>query len=902
MEQRILELVPADALNAVDIPTNLTEIRAYVRWEEAGKPENTSREWQSREYQAALVDLKLELLSGGSLNEIRRRYNVECVDGQDGRVGSFDHSLVPAVRRAQAVAAEPGYYNNVVASVPMAVDVPEVIAAIDAAAAIDAPAPARPPADQRRSRAAVDLIEMDDLEARIAAAARASPLLEEMTLLEAAANAMAEEIADLTDIDRKAAAFGDAAFAEALKESASELAANSAVEDAEAELAAAKAALDAARAKREAAAGSLAEETAEEFDARIAAAAASLTTPPTADGKGNVPFQTAFDSTEDAINTRKAAIKADKAAKFEDDHAKLRAEAAARVERELEKGRGREELARAEDEAKATAMKRAAELKEAKAAAEAELRAAEAEMQAARAALAATAKSSDKAKMSAAAFNAAHDHPASSKADKKNVTDVELDNALPAALKGTDADITVKANVNEIKETSVKKLKAAEELRAAAKAKREAIPDEDEELNVLVSAIDAETDAKLLAMEEEHRREVEELQKGHDDLLAALKEATANENADDLVALRAELEDALDALESVTERNKDLKSKLAQARISLAKAKAQVESGAKAKEELVEAKTQSEADQFLIATLKKQLKSALAKEAAATERATAAEKEAAALAATAVVDGEEVETLKKELAEALDVVAEFKAAWEADRKVIALLSGKMTAEQAKSGVSPSEGFSANPVGSVLNWANQVVGVSAAAIKARTPPPSDAAADALNKSSRRLQDARAAARAQSDKETNYARMGGSATVARIRAGKDGAVGVGQVVDESTRERQMNWLAAAEEAAAEAAAEEAKAPTASPVVEKIVADVVADASAEEKEKEKTPEVVAYAPSSPAAVQVTDAKSNAVPSIKMPAAPATEDDGAKLVAAAAEGEKEVKKTPEAEDEPLF
>ena len=190
-------------------------------------------------------------------------------------------------------------------------------------------------------------------------------------------------------------------------------------------------------------------------------------------------------------------------------------------------------------------------------------------------------------------------------------------------------------------------------------------------------------------MEEEHRREVEELQKGHDDLLAALKEATANENADDLVALRAELEDALDALESVTERNKDLKSKLAQARISLAKAKAQVESGAKAKEELVEAKTQSEADQFLIATLKKQLKSALAKEAAATERATAAEKEAAALAATAVVDGEEVETLKKELAEALDVVAEFKAAWEADRKVIALLSGKMTAEQAKSGVSSS---------------------------------------------------------------------------------------------------------------------------------------------------------------------------------------------------------------------
>lgn len=28
------------------IPDNLTQIRAYVRWEEAGKPQNTTVEWQ----------------------------------------------------------------------------------------------------------------------------------------------------------------------------------------------------------------------------------------------------------------------------------------------------------------------------------------------------------------------------------------------------------------------------------------------------------------------------------------------------------------------------------------------------------------------------------------------------------------------------------------------------------------------------------------------------------------------------------------------------------------------------------------------------------------------------------------------------------------------------------------
>jgi hypothetical protein len=41
--------VPQDLLDRIHIPTKLTEIRAYVRWEEAGKPEDTALDWQARE-------------------------------------------------------------------------------------------------------------------------------------------------------------------------------------------------------------------------------------------------------------------------------------------------------------------------------------------------------------------------------------------------------------------------------------------------------------------------------------------------------------------------------------------------------------------------------------------------------------------------------------------------------------------------------------------------------------------------------------------------------------------------------------------------------------------------------------------------------------------------------------
>ena len=65
------------------MPEDLIGIRAYVRWEEAGMPEDTPPEWQAAEYAKARLDLQLEVLNGVTLNDIRRRYNQETVDGDD---------------------------------------------------------------------------------------------------------------------------------------------------------------------------------------------------------------------------------------------------------------------------------------------------------------------------------------------------------------------------------------------------------------------------------------------------------------------------------------------------------------------------------------------------------------------------------------------------------------------------------------------------------------------------------------------------------------------------------------------------------------------------------------------------------------------------------------------------
>ena len=71
-------------LDVIDVPLELVQIRAYVRWEEAGKPEGMPAEWQAAEFARALDDLRHELIEGTPLNEIRRRYNVMTVNnGKD---------------------------------------------------------------------------------------------------------------------------------------------------------------------------------------------------------------------------------------------------------------------------------------------------------------------------------------------------------------------------------------------------------------------------------------------------------------------------------------------------------------------------------------------------------------------------------------------------------------------------------------------------------------------------------------------------------------------------------------------------------------------------------------------------------------------------------------------------
>ena len=65
-----------DVLDLIDVPLELVQIRAYVRWEEAGKPEGMPPDWQQAEFARALEDLRMEIIEGVSLNEIRRRFNM----------------------------------------------------------------------------------------------------------------------------------------------------------------------------------------------------------------------------------------------------------------------------------------------------------------------------------------------------------------------------------------------------------------------------------------------------------------------------------------------------------------------------------------------------------------------------------------------------------------------------------------------------------------------------------------------------------------------------------------------------------------------------------------------------------------------------------------------------------
>lgn len=104
-QQQRTFLPPKEVLQSIYVPESLAEIRAYVRWEEFGKPEDTTAEWQASEYKNAVLDLKLELLSGMTLNDIRRRYGVEPVEGDDDELPMFtmDEELEKRMKLAEAM-------------------------------------------------------------------------------------------------------------------------------------------------------------------------------------------------------------------------------------------------------------------------------------------------------------------------------------------------------------------------------------------------------------------------------------------------------------------------------------------------------------------------------------------------------------------------------------------------------------------------------------------------------------------------------------------------------------------------------------------------------------------------------------------------------------------------------
>ena len=104
-QQQRTFLPPKEVLQSIYVPESLAEIRAYVRWEEFGKPEETTAEWQASEYKNAVLDLKLDLLSGMTLNDIRRRYGVEPVDGDDDELPMFtmDEELEKRMKLAEAM-------------------------------------------------------------------------------------------------------------------------------------------------------------------------------------------------------------------------------------------------------------------------------------------------------------------------------------------------------------------------------------------------------------------------------------------------------------------------------------------------------------------------------------------------------------------------------------------------------------------------------------------------------------------------------------------------------------------------------------------------------------------------------------------------------------------------------
>ena len=234
----------------------------------------------------------------------------------------------------------------------------------------------------------------------------------------------------------------------------------------------------------------------------------------------------------------------------------------------------------------------------------------------------------------------------------------------------------------------------------------------------------------------------------------------------------------------------------------------------------------------------------------------AAEKEAAATKVDSdVTTGksesleERVKELEAELAEAQEVIAEFKASWEADRKVIAVLSKMKDAPDAQAKIAAAAAEESSSSSVFSKWGASLTRALVGDLAADR----DVAAETLRASAIKWSpkydaiEAEKAAAAKREAKP-YARQGGSATIAMLRARKETAE---RAVDENARARQANWLEAAEQATEAAAAFDEEVEVEEEVVEEPEPEPVAAVK---------PVAPAVKPVVPAAV-----KSNAVPKAK-------------------------------------
>ena len=744
VERRILKVVPADLLGSIAIPQKLVEIRSYVRWEEAGKPEDTSREWQAREYQAALIDLKLEMLAGGNLNDVRRRYQLDTEFGEDSPVHSPSKEELEMLKKALAISKEPDYYSDEKAQEEIDAEAAALAARVAAASAISAPGPAMPPPPPAAAAAAApapgDAKKAEKLRLKAEAEAQMKKLQEQMKALEE------EEEEEKEDED-------------------------------------------------------------DELVKRVAAAATAVVPPPPPVPAAPSPSPAPSAKSPEAAPVFKPAGAAS-------DTSKARALSAAKAAAEAELKAAEAEMRAAQAALKAAAAKREADAKKSATVLGDELRMGHVPADVAKSTYGVKAKAADleakakakkdaQKKVDALFIEPGVENPTQIKAEAKRLIEMELAKE--------EEILAAKRSAEPAKPVAVAPTPPAPPVPrspTAASIKSD-IPELVDEVAGEVANIEdfqpkfvtgAAVDERLAKIEALHAAQLKAIKKEHEEELLKAKLSVETDGASSSAEkqLRAKLGELVRALEVSNKQCKGLKEKLAATSEELATEK---KISGKAGEVLAAHKT----NEMMIKTLKKELSVALEVQATAEKRAQAAEKEAAAAKVDMDVNTgksesleERVKELESELSEAQEVIAEFKASWEADRKVIAVLSKMKDAPEAQAKIAAAAAEESSSSSVFSKWAAGVTRVLVG------EPAADVAAEKLKASAIKWSpkyDAIEAEKAKAEKAKPYARQGGSATIAMLRARKETAE---RAVDENARARQANWLEAAEQATEAAAA--------------------------------------------------------------------------------------------------